>query len=144
MKKVILSLLLAVCANNAFADDVSLRLLNCTGTAVTANWLGFKTNVDSKASDSVLSGQIVIPAKQITIIKNLNILRVPGSRQEGHSFVLNFVQGASGKVEFLFQGFVNGGETISLTSSENIYLPNTSIYVTSSKKPAADIQIGCQ
>ncbi|MDQ2993771.1 MAG: hypothetical protein M3R00_02340 [Pseudomonadota bacterium] len=162
MKTSIIALVLAGFVSNAFADDVTLRFLNCTGKELTAYWYGYRVNVDSDAGNSTLQGQIILPGDKLSVTHNLNVASydVDTGVMSDHGFDLKFVQGVQGFVNFSFKdsylerlvgqsdndlSFV-AWNVINLTASSNFYLPKTQVRVTKTTEPTpvVDIQIGCQ
>jgi hypothetical protein len=154
MKKHLISLALACAVGNVYADQVTLRFLNCTGKELIANWSGYNVNINHAAVNDILQGQIKLPKGKKLVTKTLEIYRADINSRDEHKFSMFFVQGMSGKVDLAFTNYIvtNGnnlpiyGNRITMTSSSNIYLPKTLIEVsqTTAPIPNADIQIGCQ
>lgn len=154
MKKHLISLALACAVGNVYADQVTLRFLNCTGKELIANWSGYNVNINHAAANDILQGQIKLPQGKKLVTKTLNLYRADITSRDEHKFSMFFVHGMSGKVDFAFTNYTltTGtntplyGNRIAMTSSSNIYLPKTLIEVseTTAPIPIADIQIGCQ
>jgi hypothetical protein len=161
MKKQILGLGLAlVCAaTSAYADEIKLKFLNCTGKRVTINWTGYKVNLDQAADYEVIQGQFSLPTG-VGILggdkindHTLQIFRsnTNGSTMDEHYFTMDFVQGVYGTVTLSFSQYLTDdrkyGNRIKLSSTNNnIYVPNNNFDVTPTTTPTlvADVRIGCQ
>ena len=154
MKKQILGLglALACAATSAYADEVKLKFLNCTGNTLTVYWTGYKVNIDHEASYDVIQGQISLPGGSRVVDKTLSIYRANsnGSTTDEHLFTMDFVQGVYGNVFFGFTQYLTNdrqyGNRIKITSNkDSIYVPNIPIEVTNQTTPApiVDIRIGC-
>jgi hypothetical protein len=150
MKKTLVGLLMIGLAQSIYASDITLKFLNCTGKDLTANWSGYKVNIDRDAPLDVLEGQFELPGNKRVISKTLKLYRANAATPDEHLFSFYFIEGISGNVKFVsipvkYSETVYGNK-ISLTSSNSlIYLPKISIEVPNATTTAiADILIGCE
>lgn len=160
MKKQIiaLGLTLAFAATSAYADQIKIKFLNCTGKPITINWTGYKVNLDHEAGYEVIQGQIGLPSG-VGIFggdkvndHTLNIYRsnANGSTMDEHYFSMDFIQGIYGTVTLSFAQYLTNdrtyGNRINIKSTNgNIYVPNVPIETTNttSQTLIADVRIGC-
>ena len=161
MKKQILGLglALACAATSAYADEIKLKFLNCTGKRLTVNWTGYKVNLDHDAAYDIIQGQFSLPTG-VGILGgekiNDHLLQIyrsnsNGSTMDEHFFTMDFVQGVYGTVTISFSQYLTDdrkyGNRMKLGSNNpNIYVPNNTFDVTPTTSPTlvADIRIGCQ
>lgn len=150
MKKYLIGLAILLTANTAFADEIILKFLNCTGKDLAANWTGYKVNIDRSAPNDVQQGQFELPGNKRVITKTLKLYRTSPTSTDEHLFSFYFIQGLSGHVTFnatpyQYNQTLYGSKFTMTSSSANIYLPKSSLEVPNgSTSLIADILIGCE
>jgi hypothetical protein len=140
-----------ICATNTiYADEITIKFLNCTGKDLLANWTGFKVNVDHEAPNDVLQGQFELPGHVKGVFKTLKMFRTSSTSPDEHVFSFYFITGISGHVHFAFapykySGTLYGTKVSMSSSSSTIYTPKGILEVqNSSTDLVADVLIGCE